>query len=382
MLVVTMTALTSLSPPTEGRLHAGRIVLARRKCGLTQTQVAARLGVTSRTLHEYETDGAPAGRADELAAALQVRAWFFSLPEPVTLAPEQGFFRARRRATAAQLASARAHAVLGAQLYEWITTRFALPKLDLPQLDGEDPQTAAQTVRALWGLTEKPLPHLVKLSEAHGVRVLSLPPSAEAVDAFSMWLDANAYVLASTAKSAEHARFDLAHELGHLVMHGAVASSGEPHLSQNLEREANAFAAALLMPAAAVLAYAGREPGVPQILRLREYFRVSALAMTRRLHELGRLSDWGYRSNCTHLARRGYSHEEPGGITRERSRVFAQVFRLLREQGYGPTSMGDDLGLLPADVHALTFGQLAVPVEGGGQSVPSTPATKPCLSVV
>lgn len=51
-------------------------------------------------------------------------------------------------------------------------------------------------------------------------------------------------------KSAERLRFDLAHELGHLVMHG-----GSLHVEPGKEKEqaANDFASAFLMPRADVL---------------------------------------------------------------------------------------------------------------------------------
>jgi Zn-dependent peptidase ImmA (M78 family) len=257
-----------------------------------------------------------------------------------------------------------------------------LPEVAVPDLDRQEPETAAATVRAIWRLNEEPLPNLVQLSEAHGVRVLSLPADADTVDAFSLWVDDAPYVFLSTRKSAERSRFDLAHEIGHLVMHSRTplkTSQAEVPSGLDLERQADAFASSLLMPRRTLLAHSGREPSVPQILQLRDYFRVSAMAMTRRLYEVGRLTDWGYRQNCVALSQRGFRSGEPNGIQRERSRVFATVFPALRKRGQTIPSACRELGILTEELHELTFGQVAVSLSGE-QHGPSLP--RPQLRVV
>lgn len=356
--------MSSTSPPAESRLNPARIRLARERAGLSKVALAARLGVTTRALQTYETKGAPRSRRDELSTALEVAPAFFDRPARDAISLDQGFFRARRRATAKQLTSARAAASIGIELYEWVVARFRLPDVVVPDLDGELPEVAAATLRAMWGRGDEPLPNLVQLSEAHGVRVLSLPSDAEAVDAFSLWNDGSPYVLLSKAKSAERSRFDLAHELGHLVMHSRVAVGAEPRA---LEREADEFASALLMPRDAVAVRAGREPAVPEILRLRSHYRVSAMAMTRRLHDIGRLTDWAYRQDCIHLAQRGFRSGEPGGMTRERSRVFGVVFPH-RDSAVGEACR--ELGITRRELHGLTLGHVPVSIDGVGQPVP------------
>jgi Zn-dependent peptidase ImmA (M78 family) len=362
---------TSISQLAEGRLAPSRIRLARERRGLSKVALSSRLGLTTRALQTYETDGAPLSRADDLARALDIEAGFLTRPERQAISVEQGFFRALRRATAAQLGSARAAASIGIEVYEWLAERFTLPATVLPDLDQQDPEDAAATLRSIWGRGEEPLPNLIQLSEANGVRVLSLPTDADVVDAFSLWLGGAPYVFLSTAKTAERSRFDLAHELGHLVMHSRVpvdGDQGQP-VGPGLERAADAFAAAFLMPRRSFLAHAGREPAVPQILRLRGYYRVSALATARRLHEVGRLTDWGYRQNCVQLAQRGFRSAEPGGVARERSRVFGTVFPTLRERGSGIDEVCRELGITTQELHGFTFGQVAVTLAGGDELV-------------
>ncbi|MCL2594543.1 MAG: ImmA/IrrE family metallo-endopeptidase [Promicromonosporaceae bacterium] len=267
------------------------------------------------------------------------------------------------------------------EMYGWIADRFTLPDIVVPELSQHEPESAAAALRAIWGRGSEPLPNLIQLSEAHGVRVISLPVDADAIDAFSVWADGIPYVFLSTAKSAERSRFDLAHELGHLVLHmGVAARDGAASVDgRAIEKEADVFASALLMPRETMLAHVGREPAVSQILGIRSYYKVSAMAATKRLYDLGRLTEWSYRQNCVQLSQRGFRTSEPGGIDRERSRVFDTVFPALRERGMGVVQVCNELAMSPQDLHGLTFGQIPIPIKGTQQPI-STP--RPALRLI
>jgi Zn-dependent peptidase ImmA (M78 family) len=173
----------------------------------------------------------------------------------------------------------------------------------------------------------------------------------------------------------------LAHELGHLVLHSRAPAelADDGLLAKQVEKEADAFASAFLMPRLSLLAHSSREPAVPEILKLRSYYRVSAMAATKRLADVGSLTEWNYRQNCVQLSQRGFRSAEPGGITRERSRVFAAVFASLREQGIRTGKVASELGILPEELHGLTFGQATVSIVGERTEVL---AARPHLRVI
>lgn len=350
-------------------LDPTRITLARELRGLSKTELAKILGVTPRTLQKYESEGAPVERASVLAEAVGVELEFFQLPANEGLSTEQGFFRSLRRATAAQRNSARAAAAIGTEVYTFITERFKLPVPNIPEIEQLSPAQAAATLRAAWGRGTGPLPNLIQLAEANGIRVLSLPSNAKTVDAFSFVRDDEAYIFLSTVKTAERSRFDIAHELGHLVMHTRESPTGatDTLASQELERQADEFAAEFLMPAEAVLPRSSREPAVPEIMELKATFKVSAIAMTKRLHDVGRASEWAYRQNCVELAKRGFRVGEPDGISRERSRVFDTVFPAIREKHNLHAEVAGHLGITLDLLHQLTFAQIPVSVTGDKQ---------------
>ena len=99
----------------------------------------------------------------------------------------------------------------------------------------------------------------------------------------------------------------------------------DPSSSKEREAEANEFAANFLMPSSRVLSQSMRAASIDRILAARSFWKVSAMAMTHRLHELDLLSDWQYRSTCIELSDRGYRSSEPGGISAEGSQLLRKV---------------------------------------------------------
>src|SRR2546430_5985489 len=199
-------------------------------------------------------------------------------------------FRAPSKLTAGQRDTARSAGRIALMLAEWIEQRFHLPGPDVPSLPTLDPETAAEVVRARWGLGVAPVGNLVRLLEAHGVRVFSLAADCAAVDAFSFVWHQVPYVLLNTGKSGERGRFDAAHELGHLVLHSEHRLPQGP----DAEQEANRFAAAFLMPRASVLAHNLNNAAIDRILAAKQIWRVAAMALPPPLYEPGLLTPSGH----------------------------------------------------------------------------------------
>src|SRR5262249_61032455 len=123
---------------------------------------------------------------------------------------------------------------------------------------------------------------------------------------------------------AERVRFDLAHEVGHLCMHRDIKTNR----NRRYELDANGFAGALLIPRAGLLPQIVGQLSLVDVMKLKKYWRVSAIAMVRRLHQLGRITDWQYRSWMIDLSERGFRNSEPDGIRSEQSALLGQVLPL------------------------------------------------------
>lgn len=331
-----------------------RLALVRKRRGLTLARLAAAAQLSARSLSLYENGHKvpSAATLDKLAGVLDVPEAFLRGGEVEEIPPAAVSFRAITKMTARQRDQALAAGRMALLIDEWFEARFTLPSVDVPTLGGYDPESAAEVVRARWGLGTRRLPNALHLAEAHGVRIYSLTPENRDLDAFSLYWNGHPFVFLSTGKSGERGRFDVAHELGHLVLHG----EHEPLHGPEAEVAASRFAAAMLMPRPAVLAAGLRNASVEQIIAAKATWRVSALALTHRLAELGLLTEWGYRTACVNLARLGYKSGEPGGIPRESSQLLAKVFHSLRDQGVPLAAVAASVGISPGELRAHVFG--------------------------
>ena len=352
--------------------NPSRLVIARKRRGLSKTALAAASKISVRSLGYYESGEVDpsAEHIELLAAALELPVAFFSGPDIEEIALDAASFRSLSTMTASQRDSALAAGSFAVSLLcKWIEGRFELPEPSVPSLRGFDPETAARSLRAHWGLGERPIKNVVHLLEAHGGRVFSLPVDSASVDAFSVWHRSVPYIFLNPKKSAERGRMDSAHELGHLTLHG----HGVPR-SREAELEADAFASAFLMPAGDVLAHAPRSNAmsVGAIHRLKKRWGVSAIALVHRFKNLQVITEWQYRSFCIQLSHAGYRRHEDE-IPRDTSQVFAKVFDALRSEGMTRSAIARDLMLTSAEVDSLLVG-LVIALVPNSQAEHSQPS--------
>ena len=295
---------------------------------MTARALASMIGVSPITISrlenganepEYET-------VDALARALDFPRDFFFGEDVDELPAEAASFRSLSSMTAKERDSALSAGAIAYLFEDWVAERFNLPAADVPDLRGEAaPESAAQVVRANWGLGEQPISSMIKLLESKGVRVFSLCEDTKNVDAFSCWRDHRPFVFLNTLKSTERSRFDAAHELGHLVIH----RHGAPQDSRQAESEADRFASAFLMPPDDVMSRVPYVKDVDSLVRAKKRWGVSVAALNYRLHKLRVVSDWQNRSLNVEMSSRGYRRSEPEGLPPETSALWPQIFTAL-----------------------------------------------------
>lgn len=341
-----------------------RLELARRRRGTTKKDLAAKAGVPLRTLQAYMTgEQEPTGeRIATFARVLGFPPQFFFRPDVEELPLDAVSFRALSKLTARQRDQEIASAEIALDFSRWIDERFKLPEPAVPRLEDLDPENAAAATRREFGLGEQPVRHMIHLLEAHGVRVFSLAEESTDVDAFSFSLGRVPYVFLDTTKSAERTRMDAAHELGHLVMHWGEATPR----GRDEEQQAQRFAAAFLMPSSSVLAEAPRGAHLSQIMTTKQRWGVSASALTVRMHRLGLLTDWQYRSLMIDISRRGLRTHEERAIPPEGSQVLSKVLDVMRGEGMSAVGIASELRVPPEELNKVVFGLVLMGVEGDG----------------
>jgi len=356
-----------------------RLTLARRRRGLTKARLAEMIGVDVRSITAYEGDEfhPEDERLSELAEKLHFPVQFFFGDDLEEIEPDAVSFRSLSKMTAGQRDTALGAGSIALLFSYWIDQRFELPKATLPDLSQEgSPEAAAETLRRMWGLGQLPIKNVIHLLESRGVRVFSLSIDATEVDAFSMWHDGTPFVFLNTKKSCEHSRFDAAHELGHLLLHRHAGARG-----QEVEREANSFASALLMPRASILANAPHMATVDNLIRLKGYWTTSVAALAYRLHEVNLVSDWHYRNLCIEIAKRGYRRCEPNEAPRETSQVLAKIFATLRNENITRADIAAQLHVHVEELDQLVFGLALTALSSRGR-ITTSQGERPKLELV
>jgi Zn-dependent peptidase ImmA (M78 family) len=113
-------------------------------------------------------------------------------------------------------------------------------------------------------------------------------------------------VLGSDKKDRARSRFDAAHELAHLVMHGEQIWG-----IKEVETQAHRFAAGFLMPAEEIRYQLPTTVDWPTLFDLKRHWQVSLAALLMRARTLGRMSERTYLTAVKATSARGWRRVEP-----------------------------------------------------------------------
>jgi Zn-dependent peptidase ImmA (M78 family)/transcriptional regulator with XRE-family HTH domain len=334
-------------------INPDRLRQARELRGLTQTTLARQVGVHSSAIAQLETGRMQPSRPvlDALSRATGVPPAFFTRPSGPRLPPGSLRFRARADMTARQRRQAWAYAEILYELMASLAAQTEYPAPRLPRLDGDPVAAAAGTRQALGLAGARPIGPLIRTLERHGVWVLAIPVPLPRRDACSAWAGgdgATPVLVVAATPAGDRRRFSVAHELGHLVLHHTP--EGTPHA---LEQQADAFAEAFLLPAAAMRAVLVPPITLTTLADLKVRWGVSLQALIRRAHTLDLLTPSQYRSLSVQLGARGWRTQEPIAVPVERPRALRQLAELLYGRPIACTSLADAMGLDPAFVWEL-----------------------------
>jgi Zn-dependent peptidase ImmA (M78 family)/transcriptional regulator with XRE-family HTH domain len=250
-------------PTPKRRLVASRLKDARLASCLNQSELALAIGITRQAISSFEQGekGPEPETLEKIAACLNQPISYFSAEDrPLFGEFSSLFFRTvgtprKRRNMACSVVSK-----WFVQIANYLDRYVNFPAVRVPQVSpssvtgrytAEEIEEAAEQCRKHWNLGLGPIPNVLSLLEANGVTVCRCEFDREAVEAFSFWNGNRPFiVLASDKESAARSRFDAAHELGHLVLHRWIGFEEleNPKTLKTIEREADRFASAFLLP--------------------------------------------------------------------------------------------------------------------------------------
>jgi Zn-dependent peptidase ImmA (M78 family)/DNA-binding XRE family transcriptional regulator len=290
-----------------------RLTMARELAGLRKRELAEAIDRTAAAVSQYELgQSRPSGETlDRCARALAVPVGFFAAGRPhLRLDTAHAHFRSLRATTAVQRQQALAHVELLWEIIDQLDRVIELPTVDvgLPLgMPHGDPASTARMTRKAWHLPTGPVVHLVRNLEARGIVITRIPAvDASTIDAFSAALHGRPLIALSGKGNPMRQRFSVAHELGHLLLHPDPAPGSGHH-----EREANSFAAELLMPAAELADRLPRAADVAALKELADGYGVSVAALAYRGKDLGVYGESTVRRVLATVTRLGWRTNEP-----------------------------------------------------------------------
>lgn len=325
------------------------------KRGISNKDLADKLGVTIRQVGNY-LDGTSEPDINKLAIIFRLPVHFFQQDAELPTISEHAIsFRSKSRTTQKLQKQAINHAITGFWFNDWLENEFELKIADLPNYSNLSPEEAAQTLRYDWGLGDKPIGSMLNLLESKGIRIFSLSLATLDLDALCTWYNNRPFIFLNHQKSAERSRFDAAHELGHLIRDQYSMKNCDKERS-NIEKEANEFASAFLMPKAALLAYRHIRPTLENLMKIKKIFGVSLVALAYRMHQLGFISDWIYkRSISIEITKQGYRVHEPKPMPFEISMTLTQILNSLKEEKISITDIAKQINVSTNDIVDLVF---------------------------
>jgi Zn-dependent peptidase ImmA (M78 family)/DNA-binding XRE family transcriptional regulator len=303
---------------------------AREFNGFTQAMLAEKLGIQQYVVSQAERNARvlPDELLNQIADITGFPVTFFDESPETEFPLGSLLFRKFNYLSSQDKTRAYRIAWQSYYLYERLSKRLRTIPLRIPKYIEEDPITAARLIRSAIGCEpESPIKNLINKFERHGIVVIMLSEEIKGLDAFSTWVNGiHPIIVLSPERPGDRQRLSAAHELGHLVLHQSFRGGFD-----GLEREANQFAAELLLPEEAM-----RREMIPPITlsnlaELKNRWGTSIQALTYRARELGIISLRQDKYLWTQISKRGWKTQEPDAlyIAPEKPRALRKMAEVL-----------------------------------------------------
>ncbi|EOC0021023.1 XRE family transcriptional regulator, partial [Cronobacter sakazakii] len=345
----------------------GRLVQALAARRLSQTQLATMVGVSPATISKWRSaQQAPEAEAlERLATVVNVAPEWFTRPLPAKMS--KPLFRSNASAHAAARAMLEARIEWANELVVRLEEYVDLPDLCLPtrsftnidEISDSDIEDAALECRIKWGLGKNEIPDLALAAESNGIILVREETGVAQIEGLSAWSEElkRPFILLSADKgNAFRSRFDLAHEIGHLVLHKNVGNELDSERYKLKESQAHKFAGALLLPAESLAEQIRLPVTLDSLLLLKQRYGISVAAIIMRLHAVKLISDEEKLNLFKRRSARWGAKTEPGDDYKqpELPRLLKRTIDLLISSGlFTLNGLTDFFGLSETDLEML-----------------------------
>jgi Zn-dependent peptidase ImmA (M78 family)/transcriptional regulator with XRE-family HTH domain len=295
--------------------EGARLHLARILRGMSQADLGEAIATSHAFVSQMENGIRLASSINihAIASVLGFEESFFFKPLKFEFREDECHFCRRRTTPVGVRTRILAHGTLFAELVDFLDAVVSLPSYSVPTIRSNSTleiEKAAEQCRTKWGLgIDLPIKNMVRILECAGIVVTRFPATAGKIDAFSRSGHRGIVVLNTDKGSTSRARYDMAHECGHLVLHAGLDATVEEQ-----EDEANRFASAFLLPRTGFVRefprFSGRirlEDLIPMKLR----WKTSIATIVRRAFDLKLIDGLTYQQGVKQIYARGWHKGEP-----------------------------------------------------------------------
>ncbi len=225
-----------------------------------------------------------------------------------------------------------------------------IPEFDLDS-DGLTPEKLAMRMREYWMLPRGPIKNMTEVIENAGGVIVPIRFDTRHMDGLSFrYGGLPPLFFLNRDMPADRYRFSLAHELGHMLMHSL------PGEDNDLESEANRFAAAFLMPAEEIRPYLGNIK-FATLARVKQMWNVSIKALIYRAKELKLITDYQFKSMSIEY-NKSFREGEPQVAPLEKATALSTMVRFhLEYLGYSTGELAKALCIQEPDLRAAYLEQ-------------------------
>lgn len=297
-----------------------RLSQARSRRGFKKKDLATELGVSGEALRSYENgDASPLpDKVRRMSEILNFPARFFSTPR-VKVGSPHVFWRDLKSVTKGSRDAVDARVEFACEIFSVLDEYVEFPELNLPKprlpehwadITDYDIEAAVEICRLDWGLGEYPIPDMTLALENIGIPVLAPMIDNRKQSGFAHWDEVTGRPFIGHNKrstTAARARFNLAHELGHILLHRSVTREDLENAGtfSYIEKQAHRFAGALLFPRNAFYREV-RYASLAVFEHLKRDWNIAITAQIKRAKDLGVIDENRAKSLFIAAGREGY----------------------------------------------------------------------------
>ena len=312
---------------------AAKLRLARQATGLSTRAVAEKLAgrfpISHASIANYEK-----GASQPTLALLATLAELYERPLNWFLERGPALTGVRYRNQPSKLRAGDKHRY-EAEALRWLEAYIQIekflgerlePKYPLPAIPTDlKPKQFAESMRKLVGLApDAPIPSVIDLLEAFGIRVIELPTDLR-IDGFAAMMGDEPVVVLNSNRPADRMRLNALHEWKHVLL-GHCDNGESPVESGDSDHEDIAFACArhFALPKAKLQeAFDGKS--FVKLVKLKEEHGFSLAAIIYAARQENVLSEKWAKHLWIELSRRGWRVKEPGHVRPDRAVRFEHL---------------------------------------------------------